>query len=441
MNTSCPYPSVALKQALKEMARRSKHENQDYKFPTDTIYTLKKKVILKEGWYSTGIDPKAKNYRYVENTPYCSEREFILYRRYLDRLFYYAYTYEETDLLTKISPEELEYCTITKTKYLPVLLETEKERLTIRLYFVSFTKGYEAVEKNDTLKLCFSNNKIVQPSNLFVGIDGNLEEKTLRVVQELSESTGLKNIILNPNDDEFLEVKEQDIQELYIKEEIVLPEEYLQQPLNKRLHGNSHIRIYYCLSKKDYLRNTKVQVVVTTSCSNPEVDKPMLASSYYRERKVGKPFYPEVEAEPKPMKNLESTNYQEIQRKALNLVRKLIRTNLITRYYNHTYKLKDLKGNVWTLDLVFVSCNPDSDLTLLTKETVVETYFMDSVDKNPIVSNFFGYRKELQVLERSLVVPLHYPELFKHYKLKPPSGILLYGPPGTGKTLLARELA
>ena len=39
-----------------------------------------------------------------------------------------------------------------------------------------------------------------------------------------------------------------------------------------------------------------------------------------------------------------------------------------------------------------------------------------------------------------IVLPLVYPELFEHYKIKPPRGVLFYGPPGTGKTLVARAL-
>ena len=39
-----------------------------------------------------------------------------------------------------------------------------------------------------------------------------------------------------------------------------------------------------------------------------------------------------------------------------------------------------------------------------------------------------------------IVLPLVYPELFQHYKIKPPRGVSFYGPPGTGKTLVARAL-
>ncbi|CAF4390939.1 unnamed protein product, partial [Rotaria magnacalcarata] len=39
-----------------------------------------------------------------------------------------------------------------------------------------------------------------------------------------------------------------------------------------------------------------------------------------------------------------------------------------------------------------------------------------------------------------IVLPLVYPEVFQHYKIKPPRGVLFYGPPGTGKTLVARAL-
>jgi len=37
--------------------------------------------------------------------------------------------------------------------------------------------------------------------------------------------------------------------------------------------------------------------------------------------------------------------------------------------------------------------------------------------------------------------PFKYPNLYQHYNLQAPKGILLSGPPGTGKTLLAKALA
>ncbi|TFF93830.1 MAG: AAA family ATPase [Promethearchaeota archaeon] len=52
-----------------------------------------------------------------------------------------------------------------------------------------------------------------------------------------------------------------------------------------------------------------------------------------------------------------------------------------------------------------------------------------------------GLEDAKQQLKEVIEWPLKYPELYKHLKSKPPSGILLYGPPGTGKTLLAKALA
>ncbi|MFW9971901.1 MAG: CDC48 family AAA ATPase, partial [Candidatus Odinarchaeota archaeon] len=52
-----------------------------------------------------------------------------------------------------------------------------------------------------------------------------------------------------------------------------------------------------------------------------------------------------------------------------------------------------------------------------------------------------GLEEAKQQLREVIEWPLKYPELYRHLKSKPPSGILLYGPPGTGKTLLAKALA
>jgi transitional endoplasmic reticulum ATPase len=52
-----------------------------------------------------------------------------------------------------------------------------------------------------------------------------------------------------------------------------------------------------------------------------------------------------------------------------------------------------------------------------------------------------GMRELKAMLERDVILPLLEPEIYSHYRVTLPNGILLYGPPGCGKTFIARKLA
>ncbi|GAA5855531.1 hypothetical protein JCM8547_007875 [Rhodosporidiobolus lusitaniae] len=52
-----------------------------------------------------------------------------------------------------------------------------------------------------------------------------------------------------------------------------------------------------------------------------------------------------------------------------------------------------------------------------------------------------GMENQIEQIREMVEWPLTRPELYSHFGLRPPRGILLYGPPGTGKTLLASAIA
>lgn len=56
-------------------------------------------------------------------------------------------------------------------------------------------------------------------------------------------------------------------------------------------------------------------------------------------------------------------------------------------------------------------------------------------------ANVGGLDKHIAQIRELVELPLTRPELYNHFALQPPRGILLHGPPGTGKTLLASSIA
>ena len=52
-----------------------------------------------------------------------------------------------------------------------------------------------------------------------------------------------------------------------------------------------------------------------------------------------------------------------------------------------------------------------------------------------------GLEEVKERLKESIEWPLTRPEMFEHFGINPPRGIVLFGAPGTGKTLIAKAIA
>ncbi|QGU04598.1 proteasome ATPase [Corynebacterium comes] len=74
---------------------------------------------------------------------------------------------------------------------------------------------------------------------------------------------------------------------------------------------------------------------------------------------------------------------------------------------------------------------PKTEVSQLSLEEVPDVTYAD----------IGGLDEQIDQIRDAVELPFSHPDLYRHYQLSPPKGVLLYGPPGCGKTLIAKAVA
>ncbi|GAA98765.1 uncharacterized protein L969DRAFT_95086 [Mixia osmundae IAM 14324] len=108
-------------------------------------------------------------------------------------------------------------------------------------------------------------------------------------------------------------------------------------------------------------------------------------------------------------------------------------------------------GTTATLTIANLVASTTSSQTTLGKVTadtaVVITSGLGKPSKARVIDYTSGYDavgglgKQIETIRELVELPLRRPDVFAHFNLTPPRGLLLHGPPGTGKTLLCSAIA
>ncbi|KAI7944918.1 hypothetical protein MJO28_010613 [Puccinia striiformis f. sp. tritici] len=115
--------------------------------------------------------------------------------------------------------------------------------------------------------------------------------------------------------------------------------------------------------------------------------------------------------------------------------------NQIRLYQINDIQSNNNSNNQGSLELFVITRNTQLEIIQLPTTKTTTTTVVPTTTTDDQYNSIGGLQTQIDQIRELVELPLTRPDLYSHFHITPPRGILLYGPPGTGKTLLASIIA